>query len=332
MGALTVRPYRIELGLPEWETSGSSKKKDTGAAQGELEYLYNVSMHKSPEAGEEILYRFLIPHAVTPPEENPLLRTLSVEILFRLSQETLWIRDRGNEPGVMFDVLSVLQSSPRSPEVPVTKYNRGGQLSWTVTRGPRHPLSMKVKVTVASNLLRPSAQRVFMCAEEKVEALSKVSLLEEAPATGDLNLICKDGSKVPAHAAVLAGIPYFQSKLKNDWSGADWNMHKRLDVHLPCPVDEKVVGAFLKFAYGDAASSLNQLEPSEAPLMQGLFSLAESTDFTSLCESVKDHVQVTEGNAASWLTWLSKEHGPIARKISNQVRRVVKRVVKRSFE
>lgn len=82
-----------------------------------------------------------------------------------------------------------------------------------------------------------------------------------------LRACLQDGSKILAHAAVLAGIPFFQSKLKTDWSGGDWNMHKRLEVQLPCPVDQKVVGTFLRFAYGDAASLL-QLEPSEAPTLQ----------------------------------------------------------------
>lgn len=141
MGALTVRPYRIELGLPEWETLSSSKKKDTGAAQnGNVEYLYNVQMQGWPDAGEEILYRFVIPHAVARPKEDLDSRTLSVEVSNRLSLETLWISERGNEPGIVFDVLSVLQSWLRSPVAPVTKYKLGGKLSWTVTRGPRSTL------------------------------------------------------------------------------------------------------------------------------------------------------------------------------------------------
>lgn len=36
-------------------------------------------------------------------------------------------------------------------------------------------------------------------------------------------------------------------------------------------------------------------------------------------------MQVTEENASAWLEWLSKEHGPFARKISKKVKRVVKR-------
>ncbi|GAQ81149.1 hypothetical protein KFL_000720180 [Klebsormidium nitens] len=189
-------------------------------------------------------------------------------------------------------------------------------------------ISIYVKVGVPWTVLQPSVQHAFL---RSGRVTQKASLLDETPATGDLSLICKDGSRVPAHAAVLAGIPYFQSKLKNDWSGADWNMHKRLDVHLPCPVDQKVVGAFLRFAYADAAP-LRHIEPFEAAALQDLFSLAESTDFTALCGNVKNHVQVTEENATSWLEWLLKEHGPIARKISRKVKRVVKREVKRSFE
>lgn len=77
----------------------------------------------------------------------------------------------------------------------------------------------------------------------------------------------QDGLKVPAHAAILAGIPYFQSKLRNDWSGPDWNMHKKLDVHLPCMADREIVVAFLRFAYGDATPLL-QIEPSETPVLQ----------------------------------------------------------------
>lgn len=41
------------------------------------------------------------------------------------------------------------------------------------------------------------------------------------------------------------------------------------------------------------------------------------------------HVQVSEENVTSWLEWLSKEHGPIARKISSKVKKVVKRAFKR---
>jgi hypothetical protein len=81
------------------------------------------------------------------------------------------------------------------------------------------------------------------------------------------NLNVQDGSVAPAHSAVLASIPYFEAKLRDDWSGTGWNLNKKLDLHLPCPVNQDVVQAFLKCAYGDLRS-LRQIEPSDAPFLQ----------------------------------------------------------------
>jgi hypothetical protein len=72
---------------------------------------------------------------------------------------------------------------------------------------------------------------------------------------------------LPAHAAVLASVPYFAAKLRGDWSGTGWNLNNKLDVHLPCPVNQDVVQAFLKCAYGDIRS-LRQIEASDAPFLQ----------------------------------------------------------------
>jgi hypothetical protein len=77
----------------------------------------------------------------------------------------------------------------------------------------------------------------------------------------------QDGVKIPAHSAVLASIPYFEAKLRDDWSGTNWNLNKKLDLHLPCPVNQKVVLAFLKCAYGDLRS-LRQIEASNASFLQ----------------------------------------------------------------
>jgi hypothetical protein len=77
----------------------------------------------------------------------------------------------------------------------------------------------------------------------------------------------QDGVNVPAHSAVLASLPYFEAKLRGDWSGTDWNLNKKLNVHLPCPVNQNVVHAFLKCAYGDV-QSLHQIESSDAPFLQ----------------------------------------------------------------
>ncbi|GAQ81145.1 hypothetical protein KFL_000720140 [Klebsormidium nitens] len=318
MDAVLVSPYKFEVEHPHLEAL-DSHETETDAAQRTVEYSYKASVQKRPQPGTSVLFRFLIQHAVTPSAEKLESRTFSIDIPISAtrSQDALVLRYHGTERGIDFDLVCVLQSAP------VTEKMLEDGLSWTVA-GAHYPLKILFRVKVALFLLERSAQQVFMCFRKEAGCFGKASLLEEAPTTGDLSLICKDGSKAPAHAAVLAGIPYFQSKLKDDWSGTEWNMHKKLDVHLPCPVDQKVVGAFLKFAYGDAASLL-QLEPSEAPVLQDLFSLAESIAFTALCESVKNHVQVTEENADSWLEWLSEEHSPIARKIFRKVKRVVKR-------
>jgi hypothetical protein len=77
----------------------------------------------------------------------------------------------------------------------------------------------------------------------------------------------QDGSKVSAHSAVLASIPYFEAKLRGEWSGTDWNLNKKLNLHLPCPVNGEGVHTFLKYAYGDF-SSLRQIESSDAQSLQ----------------------------------------------------------------
>jgi hypothetical protein len=66
---------------------------------------------------------------------------------------------------------------------------------------------------------------------------------------------------------VLASIPYFAAKLRGDWSGTGWNLNKKLDLRLPCPVNQQVVQAFLKCAYGDLRS-LRQIKASDAPFLQ----------------------------------------------------------------
>jgi hypothetical protein len=85
----------------------------------------------------------------------------------------------------------------------------------------------------------------------------------------------QDGVKVSAHAAVLASLPYFAAKLRGDWSGTDWNLNKKLIVHLPCPVNQNVVRAFLKCAYEDV-QSLHQIESSDAPFLQVGFQTSTS--------------------------------------------------------
>jgi hypothetical protein len=77
----------------------------------------------------------------------------------------------------------------------------------------------------------------------------------------------QDGVKIPAHSAVLASIPYFEAKLRDDWCGIGWNLNEKLELHLPCPVNQQVVQAFLKYAYGDF-QSLYQIESSDAPFCQ----------------------------------------------------------------
>jgi hypothetical protein len=78
------------------------------------------------------------------------------------------------------------------------------------------------------------------------------------------SLILQDGVKVAAHSAVLASIPYFAAKLRGDWSG---NLNKKLDLHLPCQVNQNFVQAFLRCAYG-ALRSLRQIEATDAPFLQ----------------------------------------------------------------
>lgn len=103
-----------------------------------------------------------------------------------------------------------------------------------------------------------------------------------------LMLPLQEGSKVPAHSAVLASIPYFEAKLKEDWSEPGWNLNKKLDLRLPCAVDREVIKAFLKYAYGDVWS-LTQLESSDATKSQvgrtfaDQEGLPEIINTTSLC-------------------------------------------------
>ncbi|GAQ88068.1 hypothetical protein KFL_003980030 [Klebsormidium nitens] len=142
--------------------------------------------------------------------------------------------------------------------------------------------------------------------------------------TGDLNLICKEGAKVPAHSAVLASFPYFEAKLKEDWSGPGWNLNKKLDLHLPCAVNKEVIQAFLKYAFGDVWS-LTQLESSDATILQDLFSLGEACGLPTLCSAISEQLLVTAPSASSWLEWLSQEHGYDVSKIREKVKQAVKK-------
>jgi hypothetical protein len=97
--------------------------------------------------------------------------------------------------------------------------------------------------------------------------VAKTRFLSFHTFTKILSDMMQDGSKVPAHSAVLSSIPYFEAKLRGEGSGTDWNLNKKLDLHLPCPVNRKGVQAFLKYAYGDF-SSLRQIESSDARSLQ----------------------------------------------------------------
>lgn len=78
----------------------------------------------------------------------------------------------------------------------------------------------------------------------------------------------QEGVEVPAHSAVLIDVPYFEAKLRDDWSGnAPRNPHNKLRLQLPCPVTEDALNAFLKYVYGDTRS-LYKIEPWSAALLQ----------------------------------------------------------------
>lgn len=192
MDAMIVSPSKFEVELPNLEAF-ESEEKGAGAAHSIVEYSYVAVMQKRPEPGVKLLYRFLIPHAGTPSSEQQLeSRTLYVELqdAATKSQEAIEVKYRGSERGIEF-LLGVLHYSARTPNYLAAEADpEESGLSWTITRA-RYPLDIYIKIRVALTDLQASAQQLFVCSEEATGVNDKVSLLEEASATGDLSLICK---------------------------------------------------------------------------------------------------------------------------------------------
>lgn len=71
-----------------------------------------------------------------------------------------------------------------------------------------------------------------------------------------------------AHSAILLDLPYFEARLKGSWcSETSWKVNRKLDLHLPCSVNQQVVQLFLDFAYRNA-KALDKIEPSNAEVWQ----------------------------------------------------------------
>jgi hypothetical protein len=78
----------------------------------------------------------------------------------------------------------------------------------------------------------------------------------------------QEGVEVPAHSAILIDVPYFEAKLREEWSGTTpRNPHNKLQLQLPCPVKKDALNTFLKYVYGDTRS-LYKIEPWSAALLQ----------------------------------------------------------------
>ncbi|GAQ80153.1 hypothetical protein KFL_000470260 [Klebsormidium nitens] len=147
----------------------------------------------------------------------------------------------------------------------------------------------------------------------------KTALLEKAERTGDLILLGEEGVEVPAHSAVLVEIPYFEAKLRGEWSGnTAWNLHNKLRLELPATVTKGAIVAFLDYVYGDTRSVF-RIEPTSGRLLQDILSLADACGVPALCADVIQMVLVTSANMDSWLAWLLKEHGVDASAIKKQV-------------
>lgn len=190
MDAPTLSPYKFEVDLPESEGSGSEDEETDLASGKKFWYFYIGELQERPKSGTTAVYRFLIPHAVTPPEKQLESRTMSVGITDaakRSKEGALVIRYCGEGQEDDFAV-SFVYHSWSSPSVPVTRLEGG--LSWTVTK-TLFPLSIYVKVGVPLTVIKPSALRTFMRSGEAGRRSEKVSLLDEAQATGDVSLICK---------------------------------------------------------------------------------------------------------------------------------------------
>lgn len=83
-----------------------------------------------------------------------------------------------------------------------------------------------------------------------------------------IRLYLQEGVEVPAHSAVLVDIPYFEAKLRKEWSGETaWNLHNKLRLELPAPVTKRAIGAFLSYVYGDTRAVF-RIEPTSGPLLQ----------------------------------------------------------------
>ncbi|GAQ89267.1 hypothetical protein KFL_005050040 [Klebsormidium nitens] len=186
-----------------------------------------------------------------------------------------------------------------------------------------YPCDLEIAVRHSLSFYHQTEQPFLVCFfSDSKSPLLKASLLDEAEQTGDIQLVCKDGSKVPAHSAVLASIPYFRTRLKDDWSGPGWTLTNKLELSLPCPVTRDAVEAFLKYAYG-GAWSLRQLSPTDALMMQELFSLADACGLLSLCSNISDMAVVTLDSVGSWLEFVSKEHGSDVQMLDKKIRDTV---------
>ncbi|GAQ89782.1 hypothetical protein KFL_005610090 [Klebsormidium nitens] len=152
---------------------------------------------------------------------------------------------------------------------------------------------------------------------------TKSALLETADRTGDTVLVCGDSIEAAAHSAVLIDVPYFEAKLREEWSGTTtWNLHNKLRLRLPCPAGAESLKLFLQGLYGDLRS-LYEVNP-ESLLLQEVLSLADACGVPGLCADVIQLVEVTSANVDSWLEWLLVDHGADAEPIREQVVQVMR--------
>ncbi|GAQ89777.1 hypothetical protein KFL_005610040 [Klebsormidium nitens] len=159
----------------------------------------------------------------------------------------------------------------------------------------------------------------------------KSALLKSAARTGDIILVGGEGVEAAAHSAVLVDVPYFEAKLREEWSGTTgWNLHNKLRLRLPCAVDQKTLKLFLRCIYGDV-KPLYKVEPTSL-LLQEVLALADACNIPDVCADVIRVVEVTSENVNSWLEWLLKEHGADAEPIQQQVVKVMRDQLQSALE
>jgi hypothetical protein len=111
-------------------------------------------------------------------------------------------------------------------------------------------------------------------------------------------LMLAGGRGITAHSAVLVDVPFFEAKLREEWSGATaWNLHNKLRLRLPCDVSKDALDVFLHYLYGDT-QLLYGIDPGASSLKVRLLT-ARFSFFSALLLAAQALACLCRNNSAT---------------------------------